>query len=460
MHSAGAQGLTVDAEHVQLGQRVALKLSLSNDRMQPESAARFLRGARLAAQLRNRHVARVVDLGTLDSGVPFSVTEHLTGTDLRGVLRVREWLPAAEAVDYVLQACEALAEAQLNGYLHRNLKLANLFLAREADGQPSIKVLDFCIVHAPLEDNALSALSRGVVSSLAYLSPEQIRDPESVDGRADIWALGAILYELLSGVPAFAAASAPGLFAAIAADQPASFTELRPEAAVPADLEAVVLRCLQKNRELRWAGIVELARQLEPFASEVGEESVAQIIKTMERRTRSTRSVHPPALHGAPTSAAATATQAAAAPVAPRRRWLEVGVLALGVLGVSIGLGAYLSVRNLQGLLAARANERSVVASLSPALAAPAAVVAPSAAPLASAAPVVAPAATPQRVARAVPRPAIAVPTKPGAAASDPFASADLPDEATADLRPARPAAAAAPKASPAPARGLFDDAN
>lgn len=438
VHAAGAQGLTLDAEHVELGQRVAFKLSSSNDRMQPESAARFLRGARLAAQLRNRHIARVVDLGTLDSGVPYSVTEHLSGTDLRGVLRVREWLPVSEAVDYVLQACEAIAEAHVNGYLHRNLKPSNLFLARETDGEASVKVLDFCIVQAPLEDAAMTSMSRSLVGSLAYLAPEQIRDPEGVDARADVWALGAVLHELLSGVPVYAAASAPGLFAAIAADAPASFAELRPEAEVPADLEAVVLRCLEKNRELRFAGVGELARQLAPFASERGEESVEQIVKILERRVRTTRSLNPPALTAPPPAKAATAVPVPA-PVAPNRRIVELGILAVGVLGISIGIGAYLSLRNVQALLANRPAERAVVASLSPALtAAPAPT---PASPVASVPPVVAVKAAP------VAHRAVAKPATPAAAPPS------NPDLFAADSPPVA-------KAAPAAKSGLFDDAN
>ena len=145
----------------------------------------------------------MLDVGTLESGIAYSVTEHFSGTDLRGVLRVREWLPVPEAVDYVLQVCEALAVAHVAGLVHRNLKPANVFLARENDGRPIVKVLDFCLVEGPLSDDFDHARRPTSRSSalLAYLAPEQVRDPSSVDVRADIWAIGALLHELLTGSP-------------------------------------------------------------------------------------------------------------------------------------------------------------------------------------------------------------------------------------------------------------------
>ena len=228
IHPPGALGLTCDAEHLQLRQRMVLKLCAAEGRAPARGPARFLQSARLAAQLRNPHLARVLDLGTLDSGVAYSVTEHLSGTDLRGVLRVREWLPVSEAVDYVLQVCEGLAVAHVAGLVHRNLKPANVFLARESDGRPIVKVLDFCLVEGALLDASVAfSTSESLASSLSYLAPEQVRDPNSVDVRADIWAIGALLHELLSGSPLYTASSVPGMFAAIAADSATPLRQLR-----------------------------------------------------------------------------------------------------------------------------------------------------------------------------------------------------------------------------------------
>ncbi|HEX3774912.1 MAG TPA: serine/threonine-protein kinase [Polyangiaceae bacterium] len=452
VHRQGALGVTIEAEHLQLGQRVVLKLMLADPQVHPEAAARFLRGARFAVQLRNEHVARVIDVGTMESGAPYMVSEHLSGSDLRGVLRVREWLPVPEAVDYVLQACEALAEAHVLGFVHRNLKLSNLFLTRGRNGRPIIKVLDFCVSEGPLADAAISISTNGaIVSSLAYLSPEQIRDPSSVDRRADVWAMGAILHELLTGMPLYSESSAPGLFAAITADPATPVSHLRPE--IPAELESVVLRSVEKEREDRFADVGDFARQLKPFASAEGRESVDRIVLLLERRAYQSRSTRPPPLPGG--TAQRSIVRVSAAPEQTetrslRHRAIEIAAVGLGVMGLSVGVGAVITVRNLQSVLASRAAvEHNVVASLSPALTAPQAVE-QAAASSAPPAPV------------AVPQPAKALPSKPKPPllASAPPAPAAATHAATPDAEANVLADAKPTHAAPAPAHGLFDDAN
>jgi serine/threonine protein kinase len=450
VHTQGTLGVTVEAEHLQLGQRVVLKLLPADPRAPSEAAARFLRGARAAVQLKNQHVARVIDVGTLESGAPYMVTEHLSGSDLRAVLRVREWLPVPEAVDYVLQACEALAEAHALGFVHRNLKLSNLFLARRDDGRPTIKVLDFCVSVCPLEDVAFGVSSAGlVVSSLAYLAPEQIREPDAVDLRADIWALGAVLHELLTGVPLYSSSSAPGLFAAIAADAPTLASHLRPE--VPAELESVVLRCLEKAPEARFADVGELARQLKPFASTEGRDSVERIVLLLERRVRSVRSGRPPALPPARSIVRAPVAVPAAEPDV-RRKVAEYALIAFGVLGIGLGVGEFISLRNLQATLAARPPERPVVASLAPALTAPP-VVDSAAAPVSGAAPTAVRAAQPAPAKTAAARPA---------RREQHVIVDDSPYESAPRVQAAEPNSIADAKAAAAAphGRGLFDGAD
>ncbi len=458
VHRRGASGLTVEAEHLQLGQRVALKLMLADPRLHPEAATRFLRGARFAVQLRNEHVARVIDVGTLDSGTPYMVTEHLSGSDLRGVLRVREWLPVPEAVDYVLQACEALAEAHVLGFVHRNLKPSNLFLTRRADGRPIIKVLDFCVSEGPLGDAAISMSSNeAVVGALAYLAPEQIRDEGGVDLRADVWALGAVLHELLTGVPLYSASTAPGLFAAITADPVIPASQLRAE--IPAELESVVLRSVEKEREHRFADVGDLARQLKPFASSEGRDSVERVVRLLERRAQHSRSTRPPPLpaNAPPRSIVRVgAVPGDAEERSLRRRVVEIAVVTLGSVGILVGVGSVVAVRNLQATLAARAPvERSVVASLSPALTAlqPSE---PAAAGTASAlqAPV-----APIAVARPS-RSALARPQPQPRATPDSVPPTPVGSHGAADAESNAVAVAKAPPAAVSPAHGLFDDAN
>ncbi len=264
----GGMGVVMAAMHEHLNQRVALKFLTDNAYQQPEAVQRFVREARSAVQIQSEHVARVMDVGTLDSGAPFMVMEYLRGRDLKEVSSRRGPLPVSEAVDFVLQACDAVAEAHSLGIVHRDLKPSNLFLTERPDGSPLVKVLDFGISKAIQKGDTsqmhMTATS-AIMGSPQYMSPEQIRSSKNVDARADVWALGTILHELLAGTPAYVADTVPGLLAMIVADSPPPLRSVRPDA--PADLEASITRCLQKDREQRFANVSEFARSLERFAS-------------------------------------------------------------------------------------------------------------------------------------------------------------------------------------------------
>lgn len=401
-----ALGITLEAMHEQLGQRVSIRVSSADPRAYPEASARFLRGARLAVRFQNAHTARIIDVGTLDSGAPYIASELLTGSDLRRVLRVREVLPVSEAVDYTLQACEALADAHAHGLVHKNLEPSNMFVVRR-ETERQLIVLNFCLSDDPLSDAAINLGStQHATQSLAYLAPEQIRDPASVDARVDIWALGALLHEMLSGAAPFRAETTPALLAMIAAEEAAPLSHLRPE--IPDQLESLVLRCLAKDPRERFGSLGELCEALAPFASEGRELSARRVVRSLARRGGTSL---PPPLPGAqPTKAivrvapAAVTAKPAAAPVptAPARRWAELALTALA-LAAAGALGVFVAVRMMENALAAALAPRQVVAELSPALPAPVLVAPPVAPqPSASAAPVVArPAAR-----RATPAPA------------------------------------------------------
>jgi serine/threonine protein kinase len=464
VHRRGALGVTVEALHTQLGQRVAIRLLSADPVAYPEAVVRFLRGARLAVQFQNEHTARIIDVGTLDSGTPYFVAELLSGSDLERVLRVREWLPVPDAVDFLLQACEGLAEAHAHTVVHRNLKPTNLFVTQRG-GTRRLVVLDFGISQDPLTDAAINLGGiGGAMRALSYLAPEQIRDPGTVDARADIWALGAILHEMLTGCVLYEASSAPGLLAMIAADPPVPVSHLRPE--IPAELEAVVLNCLAKEREERYATVGALANALRPFASTTGHHSAEWVDRAFESRARSTR---PPPLPGQLTRAIVRVppppqvARAASRPPPPRAmsRLAELALMAAG-LGAAGALGVYVAIRSMEGALAAAAAPRAVVANLSPALTAPPAVLPPSAP--ASVAAVQAVAAE----LRAAPRVA-AQSSAPGVV--QPAVTLQVP-RAPLSPQPRRPApravvtentvvADAKPSVTKsAPTQGLFDDAN
>jgi serine/threonine-protein kinase len=266
---AGGMGVVLAARHEGLAQHVAIKVLLPQATRSEEAVARFLREARTAAALQGEHVTRVMDVGTLPSGAPYMVMERLTGADLADVLAARGALPVNEAVRYVLEACQAMAEAHARGIVHRDLKPSNLFLAQRPDGAPFVKVLDFGI--SKVDDASLGEAPKGaltttgaMIGSPIYMSPEQVRSSRKVDARTDVWSLGVILHELVSGRLPFEGDSLSGILAAIAADPATPLRTHRPDA--PAGLEAVVLRCLEKDPTQRTQDIRTLVEDLRPYA--------------------------------------------------------------------------------------------------------------------------------------------------------------------------------------------------
>jgi serine/threonine-protein kinase len=263
---SGGMGVVVAARHVHLGERVALKfLHTSTDE---SFVARFLREAQLAVRIKSEHVGRVLDVGTLDDGSPYMVMELLEGSDLDQLLRAHGPAGVDVTLDYVLQACEAVAEAHSLGIVHRDLKPANLFLTRRADGSPLVKVLDFGISKLLGEfrgptDRSLTRAD-DMLGSPQYMAPEQVRDPRNVDARCDIFSLGSILYKMLTGQPAFEGANPATVLAMVLSEPPKPLREHRPE--IPPTLEALVLACLEKDPAARVPSVEVLARGLVPFA--------------------------------------------------------------------------------------------------------------------------------------------------------------------------------------------------
>lgn len=276
----GGMGLLLRGRHLELGQSVAIKL------LQPELAEsnpilaeRFLREARLAAKVDSPHLVRVSDVSRLEDGTPFLVMELLKGRDLADELRARGPLPVHVAVDYILQTLAGVAAAHASGIVHRDLKPANIFLS-EGLGGLTVKVLDFGISRdlEPTSANpkALTATEH-VLGTPQYMSPEQIKDSRTVDERADLWSIGVILYELLTGLLPFEP-EGEGLGAYLGC---VLYTDaIRPRArgvALPDELEAVIMRCLAKDREARFGDAGELALALAPFAPTVSQHRVALV---------------------------------------------------------------------------------------------------------------------------------------------------------------------------------------
>jgi serine/threonine-protein kinase len=281
----GGIGFVIAATHVELGERLALKFLRPEFVTHPEAVRRFASEARHAARIRSEHVARVYDVGSLPDGAPFIVMEYLEGTDLHRLLHREGPLPIERAVGFVVEACAALAAAHACYIVHRDIKPDNLFLARQPHGIEIVKVLDFGISKAELdatlhEDAARSAKQTvGALGSPSYMAPEQIRAAADVDARADIWSLGCVLYELLTMHYAFDAPSVMQVCAAVLETEPVPLASHRAD--VPAELEAVVMRCLEKDPARRYQDLAQLVVALAPFSPPRARASIEKTVETV-----------------------------------------------------------------------------------------------------------------------------------------------------------------------------------
>lgn len=267
----GGVGMVVSARHLTLGQVFAIKFLLPNAAHDENDVRRFMREAQTAVQLKNEHVAQVIDIGALDDGSPYIVLEYLEGQDLGATLRMSGPLPTEEAVGYLLQVCEAVAEAHSIGMVHRDLKPSNFFLTFRRDGSPLVKVLDFGIAKYKVEleqqDVSLTQ-TRALLGSPVYMSPEQVRSARSVDPRSDIWSLGVSLFELLTDTVPFGGETVTGVAAAVATDPVPPLARYRPD--ISSALASVIEKCLSKRPDDRFQTIAELATALVPFGPPEG----------------------------------------------------------------------------------------------------------------------------------------------------------------------------------------------
>ncbi len=345
---SGGMGLVVAARHRELGERVAIKvLRAPGDARAME---RMRREARASAKLRGEHIVRVMDVGALEDGSPYIVMEYVAGRTLASEREARQRVPLATAVDWVLQACEGLAEAHSAGIVHRDIKPSNLLLTTRLDGAPLVKVLDFGIAKSAAVMSGTLTETGGFIGSPLYASPEQVRDARLVDARTDIWSLGVVLYELVTGRLPFPSFTASGALASLVADPPVPPRSVAPE--LPEAFENILLRCLEKPLDARFSDVAALAHALEPFGSEAAGGTASRIERVLRAEGRAPRSVPPLALassestvasHAEPAPADRTATemQISSSGTPPlrasrlhRRSWLVPAALLLALGGV------------------------------------------------------------------------------------------------------------------------------
>jgi serine/threonine protein kinase len=349
----GGMGVVFEAVHEKLGQHVAIKVLQPSVARNVDLVARFEREARAAGRLRGRNVARVTDVEVSPGQLAYIVMEYLVGHDLDAELssRAGSRIPVAEAVDLVLQACRAIAEAHAAGIVHRDLKPSNLFLCTEGD-ERVVKLLDFGV--SKMEDEASKLTSTQLVmGTVHYMSPEQVRSAREADTRTDIWALGVILYEVLAGRRPFLGSATAAAVSIVNDEAP----PLPPELDVPPGLDAAIRKALAKRLEDRFPDVVAFARAIAPYVAH----GTASVVRWMDEVTAvvvvprggsdaglgTARTVHDSASSNSgqllPSVAASSSSVRETIPT-PRPRRLAprviAGTAALAVVGALVALAA------------------------------------------------------------------------------------------------------------------------
>lgn len=265
----GGMGVVVAAYHLELEQPVAIKFLLETMADREEGAERFRREARAAAKIHSDHVVRVLDVGVMSDGIRYMVMEYLEGRDLAEEI-LSGPIPLGVACGYILEAIDAVSHAHAVGIVHRDLKPANLFLAKRHDGAQRVKVLDFGISKtmgaSTSEQLSLTKTSAWIGSPL-YMAPEQMQSARDVDARADIWSLGAILYELLVGAPPYEAESLPQLCNLLITTDAVPVQIKNPQ--IPSDLADAIMGCLVRDRDKRISSVGELGRVVARYATTI-----------------------------------------------------------------------------------------------------------------------------------------------------------------------------------------------
>lgn len=331
--ATGGMGVVYAATHVDLRLPVALKLIHPSLQSSSEARGRFCVEARAGAALKSPHIVRVYDAGHLGSEECFVVMERLEGTNLDDLVRTRGPLPMELAVDYVLQACAGLAEAHAIGLIHRDIKPENLFLAHYRSTAPIIKIMDFGIARWCGDELQSGRITNGGsnLGSPCYQSPEQMQNAADVDERSDIWSLGLVLYELMTGDCPFESDSIQETCWKVLQGPRPSLTNMIPD--VSPELEAVFQRCMALDRNQRFSSVKQLAAALRPFARKAPSADVKSAV-TMKL----------------PRRAVAAATHASGRPSTRSQQLPSLWISAAFALGIGVTLAAGSLTPNLVGV--------------------------------------------------------------------------------------------------------------
>ncbi|MEA2747168.1 MAG: eukaryotic-like serine/threonine-protein kinase [Myxococcales bacterium] len=376
----GGMGVVFEATHLGLGRTVAVKVVRGGQSDGADAAARLVREARVVGTLRSPHVAHVLDVGEHE-GEPFLVMERLHGRTVHDLVRAEGALGVEQVAALVIQACHALDDAHRHGIVHRDVKPSNMFLVADETDAVSLKIIDFGISKSlPIDaDGSHNETKTGtLLGSPSFMSPEQIRSSKDVDARTDIWSLGIVMYFLLTAKKPFEAESLLDLMTSVVHETPPRLRAIRPD--VPDAVERVVLRCLAKDREDRYATAAELAHALAPFAPPVprdlalampldrGPVSSNRAPSSRKEIMRGTTPERPPASDPNSETLTASVTASLRTPGArPSTRTRTVAVVAIGVVLLGAG-GALAFAQHARRSLAAAAATTTAPATAEPAL--------------------------------------------------------------------------------------------
>ena len=249
--------------------RVAVKFLHKRLSHEPKLQLRFRREALASSQIANPHVARTLAYGELADGTAYLVMEHIAGRSLHQLMAVHRTIPVVHAVDIAMQIAEALEAAHEAGIVHRDLKPGNIFLVPDEDGRAGVKVLDFGYAFIKSRDRGGTKLTKTgiILGTPTYMSPEQTEGRRDIDGRSDLYALGVVLYRILTGRPPFQADSLMEMVLKHRNETPVAPRQLAPERGIPEDLEAVILKLLSKRRDERYPTARSVREALWPFSS-------------------------------------------------------------------------------------------------------------------------------------------------------------------------------------------------
>jgi serine/threonine-protein kinase len=281
---AGGMGEVYKAEHVLLKRPCAIKLIKATSETDAAAIARFEKEVKATARLTHWNTIEIYDYGRTDDGTFYYVMELLPGMSLEDLVEKHGPLPPERVVYLLRQICGALQEAHSVGLIHRDIKPANIFVSQRGGVFDVAKLLDFGLVKEGKEKAAVGAKYGSFSGTPLYMSPEQASSYDEVDGRADIYSLGAVAYYLLTGQTPFSSKNVLELLAAHRSLQVAPPSRLNP--AIPADIEQVILKCMSKSPRDRFTDADDLRKALDQcsVASQWGPEQAATWWKSLSDR--------------------------------------------------------------------------------------------------------------------------------------------------------------------------------